>query len=290
MNLRRGREIRDNAQLKESFFRLGHATFGLDYADWNRFGYWDNTYEPYGIEVDGELVANISISKSTLVVDGVTYKAAQIGGVMTAPNYRGQGLSRRLMEEVLRDTENVDLVYLFANSTVLEYYPKFGFEKRMQSTFTLNTSELQFVPQEVKKLNLQDAASRKLLFDFAMHRVPVSTKLSMLQHESIVMFHALNVYDHCTYVIPSLNVIIMAEQKDDTLHVYDVISKHYVKLEKVLAALPVSAPKIELYFTPNDSELSYEKKALVEDGAMFVKEQHNFRYPENKRFPITSYA
>lgn len=290
MNLRKGSEIRDNAQLKESFFRLGQQTFGLDYLDWSRFGYWDDTYVPYGIEVDGEIVANVSISKSTLVVDGVTYKVAQIGGVMTNPNYRGQGLSRRLMEEVMRDTGDMDLIYLFANHTVLDYYPKFGFEKRAQSTYTLNSSELQFVPQEVKKLNLQDAASRKLLFDFAMHRVPVSTTLSMLQHESIVMFHALNVYAHCTYVIPSLNVIVMAEQEDETFKVYDVISKHYVALEKVLAALPINVPKIELYFTPNDSELFYDKKALIEDGAMFVKEQHNFRYPENKRFPITSYT
>lgn len=288
MNLRKGNEIRDNVQLRESFFRLGHATFSLDYTDWNRFGYWDDTYVPYTMEVDGEIVANVSISKSTLVVDGVTYKAAQIGGVMTAPKYRGQGLSRRLMEEVLNETVDMDLVYLFANRTVLDYYPKFGFEKREQITYLLNASKLQFVPQQVKKLNLQDAGSRKLLFDYATHRVPVSATLSMLQHESIVMFHALNVYDHCTYVIPSLNVIVMAEQKDETLHVYDVISTHYVALEKVLAALPINVPNIELYFTPNENGLSYEKIAIVEDGAMFVKEQHPFRYPNHKRFPITS--
>ncbi len=145
MKLRKGSEIRDNAVLKSSFFGLGHATFGLDYSQWDNFGYWDDTYVPYGIEIAGEIVANVSISKSTLVVDGVTYKAAQIGGVMTAPYYRGQGLSRRLMNDVLRDTSDMDVIYLFANHTVLDYYPKFGFEKRAQNTYTLHTSELQIV-------------------------------------------------------------------------------------------------------------------------------------------------
>lgn len=290
MNLRKGREIRDNVKLRESFFYLGNITFGLEYSDWSNFGYWDDTYVPYSIEMNGEIVSNISVSISTLVIDGGTYKAAQIGGVMTAQNYRGQGLSKKLMETVLADLVDVDFIYLFANKRVLRFYPKFGFEIRKQSTYRVQSENLHYHPAEVKKLDLQDESTRDFFLDFITHRLPVSTKLGIIQHESIIMFHALNAYRHCIYYISTLNVIVIAEQKENQLHVYDIISKRYVSLRKVLSALPVQVDSMELYFTPSDPSLAVEKELLKEGSTMFVKVQGNTDYPNDVRFPITSYT
>ena len=52
----------------------------------------------------------------------------QLGTVMTHPDYRKKGLSRVLTNKAIADyREKCDLIYLFANSSVLNFYPKFGF-------------------------------------------------------------------------------------------------------------------------------------------------------------------
>ena len=55
----------------------------------------------------------------------------QLGTIMTDKNYRNQGLSKYLMNIVLKEfSEKNDEVYLFANDSVLYFYPKFGFQKK----------------------------------------------------------------------------------------------------------------------------------------------------------------
>ena len=61
----------------------------------------------------------------------------QLGTVMTAPPCRKQGLSRFLMEEIKKDWEGrCDGMYLFANDTVLDFYPKFGFSRQEPVSYT----------------------------------------------------------------------------------------------------------------------------------------------------------
>jgi predicted GNAT family N-acyltransferase len=54
----------------------------------------------------------------------------QIGTVMTDPEYRGKGLAAELMNRVIGQYENEsEAFYLFANDTVLDFYPRFGFRR-----------------------------------------------------------------------------------------------------------------------------------------------------------------
>jgi predicted GNAT family N-acyltransferase len=47
--------------------------------------------------------------------------------VTTHPDYRGKGLSARLVNKVLEEYENkYDYMYLFANESVLDFHLKFG--------------------------------------------------------------------------------------------------------------------------------------------------------------------
>lgn len=49
---------------------------------------------------------------------------------MTDPDYRGRGLSRWLIDRVLEDFEQqVDFIFLYANDSVLDFYPKLGFKR-----------------------------------------------------------------------------------------------------------------------------------------------------------------
>lgn len=275
---------------KESFLQLARDTFGLQFEQWDALGYWDHTYRCYAMVNEGEITANVSVSFATMVVDGQPYKAAQIGTVMTNPKYRGLGLSKKLMLKVMEDVADIDIVYLFANATVLEFYPKFGFEKRIQATFTIQAADLTIKPTEVKRFNIQDANARNLFYDTVKHRSPVSSKMAMLQNENIVMFHALTQYANDIYYVPAYEAFVIAKQHEDRFQLIDVIAKQYIALIDILQALPIQSPKIQLCFTPDTLPVPVEQGVFYDEGAMFVKEQGALRYPNDVLYPYSALA
>lgn len=290
MNFVKGTAIRKHPELKQSFFSLAKATFQLDFEQWDALGYWDETYCPYAFEVDNKIIANVSISIATMIVDGQAYKSVQVGTVMTDPAYQGKGLSRQLMEKVLTDVANDDIIYLFANKSVLNFYPKFGFERRTQGTFMIKTKQLQLTPTEIKKVNIYDEKARQLFYETTVHRMPISTTLGMLQNENIVMFHALTQYTDAIYYVADFQAFVIAIEQEDRFQLVDVISKHPIDLVALISALPIQASNIQLCFTPDALRVPVEKGIFHDEGAMFVKQQGTIQYPEMLLYPYSALA
>ena len=120
-------DYRADKQLRDSFNRLAEQTFGLNFEGWYQKGFWGENYDPHSIVIDGEVVSNVSVNRRDLVFGGRRYHILQLGTVMTAPEYRGRGLNRAIMEYIEREYADADGIYLFANDTVVDYYPRFGF-------------------------------------------------------------------------------------------------------------------------------------------------------------------
>lgn len=290
MNFIKGDAVRHNRQLKESFFKLAKDTFGLDFEQWDEQGYWNDTYCPYVFEVDGKIVANVSTSSGTMILDGRQYKAVQIGTVMTNPKYQGKGLSRQLMEKVMIDHANAHIIYLFANKTVLDFYPKFGFETRIQSTFTVDKKDIEEVHIEVKKVNLDDKPTKNVFYETTVFRKPVSQKMSMVQNENIVMFHALTQYRDCIYYLPKFQAFVILNETAEYAELIDVISKEQVDVQEIIGCLPIQSEKIRLCFTPDNLKIPVMQDVLIDDGAMFVKVQKDIMYPNNLLYPYSGLA
>ncbi len=122
------KRIRQTPSLRADFFELTRTVFGLDFEKWYQAGDWTDRYLPYAAAVDGTLVANVSANLIDISFRGEKRRYIQIGAVMTAPAYRQRGFSRMLLEELLSDwKDRCDGVYLYANDSVLDFYPKFGF-------------------------------------------------------------------------------------------------------------------------------------------------------------------
>lgn len=82
---------------------------------------------------------------------------------MTDKEYRGMGLSRWLIEKTLEDwKDKCDAVYLFANDSVLNFYPKFGIEKALEYQYKKKVNKKCEI---VKKLDMSEAHDRRLLLD-----------------------------------------------------------------------------------------------------------------------------
>ena len=141
------KDYRDNAVLRHSFNELAKKTFGLDFEDWYQNGFWNDHYNPYSIVEDNRVLANVSVNKTDMILNETkpteqrTLKHfLQLGTVMTEESCRNRGYIRILMEQIEKDYTKQDGIYLFANDSVLSFYPKFGFNKALEYQYSKEIS------------------------------------------------------------------------------------------------------------------------------------------------------
>ncbi|WP_246017924.1 GNAT family N-acetyltransferase [Mesobacillus subterraneus] len=208
--------------------------------------------------------------------------ALQIGTVMTHPDYRHQGLSARLMNHVLDVYHGkYDFMYLFANSSVLEFYPKFGFELVEEYQYTASGASVN--ESALRKLNV--ARDIELIQRLVYERVLVSRKFSTANSGGITMYHVLNVFNEHLYYHDEEDAVVMFSKENDVFHLYDVISRTPVNLKNILEDAEAD---VVFHLTPDgmDFELSPYKR----DGAFFVKKGSGMDFPFGVKHPVTSEA
>ncbi|MFR5071026.1 MAG: GNAT family N-acetyltransferase [Bianqueaceae bacterium] len=163
------KQIKDDPQLRDSFNGLAMKTFGLSFSEWWRRGYWTDSYIPYVFVDGGKVVANASVNLMDLMWHGQPKRYIQIGTVMTDAAYRHQGLSRTLLQEIIGDwADKSDALYLFANDTVLDFYPKFGFQRGNTSTARPPTAT-----RNGRKLDMETEADRQILLRHFQMSMPI---------------------------------------------------------------------------------------------------------------------
>lgn len=288
-------DYKQNERLKVSFNELAKEVFGLDFKEWYDRGCWNDNYICYSY-VDGEtVIANASINKMVVVSNGEEYNAIQVGTVMTHPDYRHQGLAAKLMDHIIQKYEQYyDFIYLFANETVLDFYPKFGFESVQESSFSLNTSDLRIQQDKkftLRKLDVTNQADFELMKEFAAKRVPVSSILGVKVDEHLVLFYFILALSDAVYYIEEEKLIVILKEEDQVLHLFDIISKRSIELESVLAGIVSAEMKtIKFYFTPDLEGKDIHIELITErNDLLFVRP---LLKDLNKPFlfPLTSHA
>ncbi|RIJ63721.1 GNAT family N-acetyltransferase [Rummeliibacillus sp. POC4] len=287
-------DYRNNKIYRESFFELAKSVFDIDFTKWYEKGCWNDNYICYSYVDNDRIIANASISKMTIVLKGKEYKAIQIGTVMTHPDYRNQGLSKKLMNYIIEQYEKeYDFIYLFANDTVLDFYPKFGFQRVKESHFILNMSALR--KQKVKmstlrQLDINNQYDFNLLESFAAERIPVSSVLGVKNNEHLLMFYFILVFSDAIFYIEEEDTIVICKQEGAHLHVFDMISKKRVDIETMLSGIiSKDTEAVHLYFTPEDN--SNVETEVIKDGddTLFVRPLLKDS-AKHFLFPITSHA
>lgn len=291
MEIVSGEALRHDQRLVESFYTLAEDTFGLQFKEWADAGFWTSSYRCFAAVDKGKVVANVSGSSVTLVIDGKDIHAVQIGTVMTHPDYRGRGLSRKLMLSLLDYYNDVDLFYLFANETVLDFYPKFGFEERSQASYTLDASHLPINTITLRKLSMDNLSDQALLYRLAKNRAPISDRLAVTKSEHLVMFHALYQFADHIYYHDMLDAAILYKIDAGVLTMIDIISPQKLNLlEAISCCMDRSIKEVQLCFTPDELGVPCKKTIVKDDGALFVWSQSGIDYPNNVLYPFTSIA
>lgn len=243
--------------------------------------------------VDGDqVIANVSVNIIELIIHGEKKKAIQIGTVMTHPDYRGKGLSARLMNKVLEEYENkYDYMYLFANESVLNFYPKFGFKPVEEHLFSMNyTAKKSPEPGNIQKLDVTNAEVLRLILKFASERLPVSQHFGTAHTQGILMFYCLNVFSNDIYHLENENAIVIYQKEDNNIDLFDVICLNEIHMTDILHQIAdENTEKITFHFTPDAAKHLVLKSTITNDG-LFVRTSGDHLYPVQVKHPITSIA
>lgn len=298
------KHVMQNDTLRKAYNELAQKTFGLSFEAWYQSGYCGNTHIPYTL-FDGEkAVSNISVNRMEVAWKGKIRNYIQLGTIMTAPEYRGQGLSRYLMEEVLKDwKDKADAIFLFANQSVLDFYPKFGFERQAQYQYSLipvkatgKTAENLRNPDEEKadieklyeaeKLEIEKPEHLKRL-ENCYQKGNSFSKLQTVNGFGLLMFYCGSFLKDCIYYIPKLDAVMIAEQEEETLYCLDIFCEAGKDLNHILAAVASEEiSRIVFQFTPAEAQKYEMEKIEDEDNALFVlRGKENIFADEKLMFP-----
>ncbi len=284
------RNFKHDQEIRASFNKLTEATFGFNFEKWYLNGYWGDNYIPYSILHNNKVISNVSVSKIEFIIENEKKLGIQIGTVMTDKEYRHRGLSKFILEQAINEwKEQSDFIYLFANESVLDFYPKFNFQivDEYQYSKPLNIPK---TLSSLRKLNIDDKYDKELLIKTINESNPIS-KISMRNNTSLVMFYCLSFKKNSIYYLRELNTAIIAEIEGDTLYLNDVFSKERVKLNDVIQLMTdKTTKKVILGFTPLD-EADYQKSLLKKEDTLFViKDKLDYFKNNQSMFPVLSHA
>ncbi|MBP0726439.1 GNAT family N-acetyltransferase [Bacillus sp. RG28] len=287
------KDYRDNTLVRNSFNELaGYIFGGINFENWYKAGYWTDKYNPYSLLDGDKIVANVSVNEIDLVIDGQEKRAIQIGTVMTHPDYRNKGLSREIMNRVLSDYENKhDLMYLFANHSVLDFYPKFDFKPVTEYQYSMKFNLSLRNNASIHKFDSQNIDDLHFIYQFVSERLPVSMKFGSKNTRELFMFYCLNVFTNDLYYIKDENVIVIYQIKEDVLHIFDIVSKEKFDIVNVLQAIAnEQTQKIVFHYMPDYKGLNYEIVEFHDDTVFFVRYTSDMTLPTFSKHPVTSQA
>lgn len=279
--------IRDNPILRSSFNALAEETFGLSFEAWHQAGYWTERYLPYAACAGGRVIANASVNLMDTVWNGKTRRFIQIGTVMTARDARGMGIARSLLERILQDWERrSDLIYLFANDTVLDFYPRFGFERVQEYQFRVKQPRGAGAPL-LRKLDMEKTEDRERLRNCYERGNPLS-RLPMRNNFGLLMFYCSFFLKDCVYYSRDLDAVLVIGEEDGERHLIEFLGgRAGISLKDAAgAAGKAGTEDILLGFAPEDPEdcvienLDTEDFLFVRSGRETIKSVDRIRFPE----------
>lgn len=260
----------------DGFFRFVRSIFpgsgGQTWTDWRDHGGWTDQYEVFAIVEGDRIVSTIGRSRMRLVINGQDRIGYQLGAVATLEPYRRQGLARRLMNWVIDELDTQDQpIILFANDTVLDFYPRLGF-RRMAQRRAVGAAEI--APGGVRPAAFDPASStdRRRLAALCARARAIRGPLTARDFGWIALWNLI-----CGPVtaswLPAFDALIATTVENECLVVHDVIAPRRFDLGLVLPTLITQPVRgVEFLFDPEDwwAAVVYSERDDT-DSRLFVR-------------------
>ncbi|MCT3990420.1 GNAT family N-acetyltransferase [Elizabethkingia anophelis] len=263
--------------LRKEFNRLTQEVWKFDFENYYQLGLWNDNCIIYSLFDKKRIVSHVTVSLFYTEIRGEKEKILQFGTVMTDPEYRNRGLSRFLMEQVIKDFgEKTDGMLLFANKSVLDFYPKFGFQAAKEyQAFKNIISENLTSSLEIRKLDMNRREDIELLTRRIENSIP-NTQL-VLQNSAVSLLYCYAYpkfgYTNSVYYIENLDTAVVASVEANVLEITEIFSANIIDLQDVIGAFSHEKfTSVRLGFTPLEKGFEYE--LLVHDDlVLYISEE-----------------
>lgn len=282
-------KVRENDKLRDSFNALTRKVFCFDFEEWYQKGFWTDNYTPHVLLDGDKVISNISVNKMPFIVDGKQKLFLQLGTVMTDPDYRGQGLNRIIMEHIKEEFRGkVDGIFLFGNDSVLEYYPRFGFQAANEYEYSVEDFESYNMDKaqmnsskncEVEKYDIVKYSLREQTAEDKLYQkiketwengINPNQNLDMVNNLGLYQFWLMDEYREDVYYLPGEDTYVLMRQEEDTLFIYQIIGNKEINLSRLAAAFGEECKRIKLGFMPAKPQNMSKKIHKEEDCTLFV--------------------
>lgn len=240
------------------FFRHVADAFGdIDFQRWAAAGGWGGGYSVMALLENDQIVSTVGVSRMQLVLRGGGGKGSaeampglQLGAVATRADRQGRGYAGALMQRVLASADTLRLpVLLFANSSVTDFYPRFGFH-RLPSHRAWTMGAFEPSGAVATPLDPTREADRRLLSDICTRSIPHGGALSAAPEPSLPLWYLCNGLARAL-VLDGGRSIVFVTEADSCLRVHDWLGPLPVDPLATLCSV-MSAPvaRIEFGFLP----------------------------------------
>ncbi|ELS1884044.1 TPA: GNAT family N-acetyltransferase [Raoultella ornithinolytica] len=274
--------------LRNSFINLAIKTFDLSFKEWYKKGYWTESYIPYAFVDHNKVIANASANIIDLMWQGEPRRYIQIGTVMTATDYREKGLASQLINHILADwQEQADGIFLFANSTTVDFYPKFGFEQTDEYQYALPVTP---VAGDFRKLDMDKESDVNILKYYYQKANPFS-RLSAHNNFGLLMFYCSAFMKHFVYYSEKNNAVAIAMQNDHALLCFDIFCDSTSSMTRIVNELAAQHTRqVILGFTPREDRAGEYEKIEIDDFLFIYAAKENIFKERKLMFPTLSHA
>ena len=273
----------DRAWHDAFFTHVAEVFPGIDFRRWGALGAWSKEYDVLALAQDDRIVASIGRTQMPLIVDGRETIAMQLGAVSTRAALRGGGLSRQLMGETLAEADRRSQpVFLFANPTVLDFYPLFGFRRATQSRFG---ADVPIAPAAARAqaFDANNAAERARLAALCQRALPSGSAFGSRSYYSILLWHLCD-RPLAAYWLAGGEAFAVTSEDHGRLVLHELIAASRFDLRAALQGLATrEATAIEFGFEPG----AWWPEARVlgpDDAPLFVRgvdlPNRPFRFPD----------
>jgi predicted N-acetyltransferase YhbS len=256
------------SEFDASVFKDGGGTFSA----WGARGGWVEGYDVLAMVVDDRIVGTVGRTSMRYAINGVERNGYQLGAVATHVAHRNRGLARRLMDKVLGELDAPDQpVVLFANSSVLDFYPRFGFRRLAQAGFT-GHADVRPADTLAPGLDLAKPTDRAWLADHCAKASAIGRRFAARDYYSAMLFH-LTRQPRMVFRLDLFGAVVIVRQDGDRLLIEDLLAIRPFRLADALphvCALPVRT--LEFGFHPEAWWPEAESRALDDDDSpLFVR-------------------
>jgi hypothetical protein len=183
---------------------------------------------------------------------------------------------------------STDIFFLFANESVLNFYPQFGFERYQEVVFTSNST----VPTpnySARRLNILNPSDFNLIKNLIKKRQVLTRHFGALDYDFITMWHVLNVFPNKLYYLEPEKAIFIISEDGNTLHIWDIIYNQpfdlYPAIAKVIQTETIKS--LNYYFPPDQMAFSFDQVLPSNDSPLFIRGDFLSKHKHFK-FPVTA--